>query len=100
MKCAIAKHSETLLELAIKHYRHTREMFVFISLYDDEEPFPLDEVISVLALKIEETKNELERWRAMGKIHESLETHLFIMNKNLKMLRKMQQQGQGNHNEQ
>lgn len=43
MKCAIAKHNPLLLEQAIKHYRHSLQTFTFMSLYDDAEPFPIDE---------------------------------------------------------
>lgn len=79
MKCAIAKHSETILKQAIKHYSKHSTLFAFISLYDDNEPYPLDEVIDVIKLKIKDLKTEVNEWQ----LNEALKTRLFVMEKTL-----------------
>ena len=45
MKCTIAKHNSLLLQQAIQHYRKSHQVFTFMSLYSDNEPYPIDEVI-------------------------------------------------------
>lgn len=52
MKCAIAKHNELLLQQAIQHYRKSHQIFTFMSLYSDNEPYPIDEVIQVLEQRL------------------------------------------------
>ncbi|QPB42668.1 hypothetical protein [Rodentibacter haemolyticus] len=55
MKCEIAKKSEVIILQAIKHYDRQGSktpVFTFISLYDDNEPYPLAELISVLERQI------------------------------------------------
>lgn len=79
MKCAIAKHSETVLKQAIKHYSKRSALFTFMSLYDDNEPYPLDEVIEVIKLKIKDLKTEVNEWQ----LNEALKTRLFVMEKHL-----------------
>ena len=43
MKCTIAKNNELLLQQAIQHYRKSHQIFTFMSLYSDNEPYPIDE---------------------------------------------------------
>ena len=45
MKCTIAKNNELLLKQAIQHYRKSSQIFTFMSLYDDNEPYPIDELL-------------------------------------------------------
>lgn len=92
MKCAIAKHNDLLLKQAINHYRKTAEMFTFLSLYDDFEPYPIEEVIDVIKLKISDTESELAYWRNLGRENESLETHVYTLKKQLKEMEKRQHQ--------
>lgn len=43
MKCAIAKHNPLILLQAVKHYQKSAQIFTFPSLYDDFEPYPINE---------------------------------------------------------
>lgn len=43
MKCTIAKNNLFLLKQAIQHYRKSHQIFTFMSLYSDNEPYPIDE---------------------------------------------------------
>ena len=52
MKCTIAKNNELLLKQAIQHYRKSSQIFTFMSLYSDNEPYPIDEVIEVLKQRL------------------------------------------------
>ena len=54
MKCTIAKNNELLLKQAIQHYRKSSQIFTFMSLYSDNEPYPIDEVIEVLKQRLED----------------------------------------------
>lgn len=45
MKCAIAKHNPLILLQAVKHYQKSAQIFTFPSLYDDFEPYPINEVV-------------------------------------------------------
>lgn len=92
MKCAIAKHNELLLKQAINHYRKTAERFTFLSLYDDFEPYPIEEVIDVIKLKISDTESELAYWRNLGRENKSLETQLYVLNERRKDMEKRQHQ--------
>lgn len=92
MKCTIAKHNELLLHQAIKHYRKSTDIFTFVSLYDDFEPYPIEEVIEVIKLKLSDTESELAYWRNLGRENECLETHLYTLEKQLKEMEKRQHQ--------
>ena len=49
IRCKEAK--QNLLLTAVKHYKKSTALFTFISLYDDNEPYPIEEVIYVLRCK-------------------------------------------------
>lgn len=56
MKSQIAKQNPVLIQKAIKHYlTYGKEtpVFTFISFYDDNEPYPLAELITCLEARIE-----------------------------------------------
>lgn len=90
MKCAIAKQNPVVLSQAIKHYRKTAEIFTFISLYSDFEPYPINEVVDVIKLKISDLEGELAYWRNLGRENESLETQYYTLTKQLKQMEKRQ----------
>lgn len=90
MKCAIAKHNDLLLKQAINHYRKSSDTFTFLSLYSDFEPYPISEVVDVLKLKIHDLESELEPWRKLGREHETLETQLYALKKQLKQMEQRQ----------
>lgn len=56
MKCEIAKNNPLLMDEAIKHYLYKKRLFTFKSLWNDEEPYPKDELIQCLAVRIEKVK--------------------------------------------
>lgn len=90
MKCAIAKHNDLLLKQAINHYRKSSTIFTFLSLYSDFEPYPIDEVVDVLKLKIDDLENELSYWRKLGRENEALETQFYTLKKHLKAMEQRQ----------
>lgn len=61
MRCVIAKINPVLMNLAAKHYLafYTAKgnpmptLFTFKSLYSDEEPYPLDELIFCIGEQLE-----------------------------------------------
>ncbi|MCW9733161.1 hypothetical protein L5B97_06640 [Avibacterium sp. 20-15] len=57
MKCRIAKTA--LLSEAIEHYLEKRPLLRFMSPYDDNEPYPLDEVITLLSERISTLENDV-----------------------------------------
>ncbi|MGX2956971.1 hypothetical protein ACWIYZ_07745 [Ursidibacter arcticus] len=55
MRCVIAKMNLVLMELAIKHYLDKTTQgtqFTFKSLYDDNEPYPLPELLTMVQEQI------------------------------------------------
>jgi len=65
MKCTIAKNNELLLKQAIKHYRKSSQIFTFMSLYSDNEPYPIDEVIQVLEQRLVAIQCEIDNFTKM-----------------------------------
>lgn len=58
MKSQIAKQNPVLMQQAIKHYLNNDKgketpVFTFISFYDDNESYPLPELITCLEARIE-----------------------------------------------
>lgn len=56
MKCEIAKNNPLLMDEAIKHYLDKKSLFTFKSLWNDEEPYPKDELIQCLKARIDKVK--------------------------------------------
>ena len=55
MRCVIAKMNLVLMELAIKHYLDKTTQgtqFTFKSLYDDNEPYPLPKLLTMIQEQI------------------------------------------------
>lgn len=95
MKCAIAKHNELLLQQAIEHYRKSSQIFTFMSLYDDNEPYPIDDVIHVLERRITVIEREIDNFTKMTvglRKNERLETSLYTTKKHLETMRKRKQE--------
>ncbi|OOF79099.1 hypothetical protein BKG96_03285 [Rodentibacter caecimuris] len=90
MKCAIAKHNDLLLKQAINHYRKSVDMFTFLSLYSDFEPYPINEVVDVIKHKINDLESELAPWRKLGRENEALETQLYALKRQLKRMEQRQ----------
>lgn len=65
MKCAIAKNNELLFKQAIQHYRKSSQIFTFMSLYSDNEPYPIDEVVQVLGLRLNAIQSEIDSFTKM-----------------------------------
>lgn len=84
MKCAIAKNNELLLKQAIQHYRKSSQIFTFMSLYDDFEPYPINEVVDVLKLKV----SDLECTIDVHPLNESLKTSFYTTKKHLERMEK------------
>ena len=95
MKCTIAKHNSLLLQQAIEHYRKSSQIFTFMSLYDDNEPYPIDDVIHVLERRITVMEREIDNLTKMTaglRKNERLETSLYITKKHLETMRKRKQE--------
>lgn len=95
MKCTIAKHNSLLLQQAIEHYRKSSQIFTFMSLYDDNEPYPIDDVIHVLERRITVIEREIDNLTKMTaglRKNERLETSLYITKKHLETMRKRKQE--------
>ena len=93
MKCTIAKHNPLLLQQAIKHYQKSREIFTFMSLYNDFEPFPIEDIIEVLKRRIDVIKGEIDDFTKSTsglRRNEALETMLYTAEKQLKAMEKRQ----------
>lgn len=88
MKCAIAKHNPLILLQAVKHYQKSAQIFTFSSLYSDFEPYPIDEVVDVLKLKV----SDLECAIDSHPLNESLKTSLYTTKKHLETMRKRKQE--------
>lgn len=57
MEARIAKHNHILMNKAIQHYlKGNKEIFTFMSLWNDEEPYPLNELILCLEDRIKYTE--------------------------------------------
>lgn len=85
MRCKEAK--QNLLLTAVKHYKKSTALFTFISLYDDFEPYPIEEVIHALKCKCDAALREIES-RPNSPNMEVLETIYFIAKKNLEEMKK------------
>ena len=85
MRCKEAK--QNLLLTAVKHYKKSTELFTFVSLYDDDEPYPIEEVIYALRCKCDAAKREIDS-RPNSPNTEVLETIYHIAHKNLEDMKK------------
>ncbi|WP_233768263.1 hypothetical protein [Haemophilus influenzae] len=95
MKCTIAKHNLFLLKEAIQHYRKSHQIFTFMSLYSDNEPYPIDEVIQVLEQRLVAIQCEIDNFTKMTaglRKNERLETSFYTTKKHLEMMRKRKQE--------
>ncbi len=91
MKCTIAKHNGLLLQQAIKHYRKSHQIFTFMSLYSDNEPYPIDDVIEVLENRLNVIKRQIDNFTKMTaglRKNEQLETSFYATKKDLETMRK------------
>ncbi|WP_025218002.1 hypothetical protein [Mannheimia varigena] len=89
MNCSAAKQNPVLMRLAIRHYLETNKgketpIFTFLSLYSDNEPYPLTELLIMLGKRIEALEKQ---YKAMP--IESDLTTLMILRKQLGQLRKV-----------
>lgn len=85
MRCKEAK--QNLLLTAVKHYKKSTELFTFVSLYDDDEPYPIEEVIYALRCKCDAAKREIDS-RPNSPNMEVLEIIYHIAHKNLEDMKK------------
>lgn len=95
MKCTIAKNNLFLLKQAIQHYRKSHQIFTFMSLYSDNEPYPIDEVIQVLEHRLVAIQCEIDNFTKMTaglRKNERLETSFYTTKKHLEMMRKRKQE--------
>lgn len=95
MKCTIAKNNLFLLKQAIQHYRKSSQIFTFMSLYSDNEPYPIDEVIEVLEQRLVAIQCEIDDFTKMTaglRKNERLETSFYTTKKHLEMMRKRKQE--------
>ena len=95
MKCTIAKNNLFLLKEAIQHYRKSHQIFTFMSLYSDNEPYPIDEVIQVLEQRLVAIQCEIHNFTKMTaglRKNERLETSFYTTKKHLEMMRKRKQE--------
>ena len=95
MKCTIAKHNGLLLQQAIQHYRKSSQIFTFMSLYSDDEPYPIGEVVQVLKQRLNAIQCEIDNFTKMTaglRKNEQLETSFYTTKKHLEMMRKRKQE--------
>ena len=95
MKCTIAKNNLFLLKQAIQHYRKSHQIFTFMGLYSDNEPYPIDEVIQVLKQRLNAIQCEIDDFTKMTarlRKNERLETSFYTTKKHLEMMRKRKQE--------
>lgn len=95
MKCTIAKNNLFLLKQAIQHYKKSSQLFTFMSLYSDNEPYPIDEVIQVLEQRLNAIQCEIDNFTKMAvglRKNEQLETSFYTTKKHLEMMRKRKQE--------
>ena len=83
MKCTIAKNNLFLLKQAIQHYRKSHQIFTFMILYSDNEPYPIDELIQVLEQRLVEIQCEIDNFTKMT---------AGLRKKHLEMMRKRKQE--------
>lgn len=83
MKCRTAK--EFLRPMAIKHYitKRNSHLFVFMSLYSDEEPYPIEDLIQVQKSRVALLMADFERLPTAF-----LETELLFAKKMLTQIEK------------
>ena len=82
MKCEIAKMNTVLIQHAFDYYAAgNKNVFTFKSLYNDEEPYPLEELITCLATHIQILEAE-QRIRQT----ESRQTSIWLYAKSIKQL--------------
>ncbi|OBX05286.1 hypothetical protein QV06_03550 [Gallibacterium genomosp. 3] len=60
MRAEIAKRN--LLNIAIKHYLENSEIMRFMSLQDDNEPYPIEDVIILLSERIARLEREFNQY--------------------------------------
>ncbi|MDD0823111.1 hypothetical protein PTQ27_01305 [Mannheimia sp. AT1] len=65
MRCITAKKNPVLMRLAIKHYLENDKgietpLFTFLSLFSDNEPYPLPELLITLGNRIAKLERECE----------------------------------------
>lgn len=58
MKAKVSK--QFLRPTAIRHYAQSREIYRFMSLYDDNEPYSIEEVIELQKVHIEALQAEFK----------------------------------------
>lgn len=95
MKCTIAKNNGLLLQQAIQHYRKSHQIFTFMSLYSDNEPYPINEVIQVLEQRLNAIQSEIDgfmKTTAGLRKNERLETSFYATKKHLETMRKRKQE--------
>lgn len=95
MKCTIAKNNELLLKQAIQHYRKSSQIFTFMSLYSDDEPYPIGEVVQVLKQRLNAIQCEIDNFTKMTaglRKNERLETSFYTTKKHLEIMRKRKQE--------
>ena len=95
MKCTIAKNNLFLLKEAIQHYRKSSQIFTFMSLYSDNEPYPIDEVIEVLEQRLVAIQCEIDNFTKMTaglRKNEQLEMSFYTTKKHLETMRKRKQE--------
>lgn len=95
MKCTIAKHNPLILLQAVKHYQKSAQIFTFMSLYSDNEPYPIDEVIQVLKQRLNAIQYEIENFTKMTaglRKNERLERVFYATKKHLDVIRKRKQE--------
>ncbi len=83
MKCEIAKMNTLLIQHAFNHYYtyRNKDTFTFKSLYNDEEPYPIEELITCLATHIQILEAEQQE-----KHTESRQTSIWLYAKSIKQL--------------
>lgn len=67
MRCATAKNNPVVMDLAIAHYlnaikRKESPVYHFMSLYSDDEPYPLTELITCLNERITGLEREFNTY--------------------------------------
>ena len=95
MRYTIAKNNLFLLKQAIQHYRKSHQIFTFMSLYSDNEPYPIDDVIQMLEQRLVAIQCEIDNFAKMTaglRKNERLETSFYTTKKHLEMMRKRKQE--------
>lgn len=73
----------------MNHYKKSTALFTFVSLYDNEEPYPISEVIHALECKCNAAKREIDS-RPSSPNMDALEMIYFIAKKQLDAMLKQQ----------